>query len=154
MLASFRSHIECGVVDQVCGCVCAQLPAKAGTSPHLVASYGGHADAVESVAVSPDGSRLVSSGWDGSLRVWRMGQQVLEEAAAAAAAGGGGGEGGKASTKKRKVGQAVRECLLESGHACRGSMLARGRFPEKHTCRGGASSLTCWCGTCLQGSWA
>jgi WD40 repeat protein len=48
-----------------------------GTPPQLIASYVGHTDSVESVAVSPDGSHLVSSGWDGSLRVWRMGQVCL-----------------------------------------------------------------------------
>ncbi|KAF5837496.1 WD40-repeat-containing domain protein [Dunaliella salina] len=81
-----------------------QLPSSSGASPDLVASYKGHTDSVEALAISPDGRHLASSGWDGSLRMWRMGQQVLEEAAAAAAAGGGAdGEGAKASSKKRKV---------------------------------------------------
>mmetsp|Transcript_31071 Transcript_31071/g.80912 ORF Transcript_31071/g.80912 Transcript_31071/m.80912 type:complete len:326 (+) Transcript_31071:128-1105(+) len=63
-----------------------QLASGSGASPHLVARFAGHTDSVEAVAISPDGRHLVSSGWDGSLRIWRMGQQVLEEAAAAAAA--------------------------------------------------------------------
>eukprot|EP00967_Tisochrysis_lutea_P093406 scaffold135138_cov19-Tisochrysis_lutea.AAC.1 len=80
-----------------------QLASGSGASPHLVARFAGHTDSVEAVAISPDGRHLVSSGWDGSLRIWRMGQQVLEEAAAAAAAGGGAnGDGVKASSKKRK----------------------------------------------------
>jgi len=90
----------------ICACkhtrIHVQLPKDSSSSatPQLIANFAGHMDSVESVAVSPDGSHLVSSGWDGSLRVWQMGQQVLEDAAAAAAAGG---DANKATTKKRKV---------------------------------------------------
>lgn len=51
-----------------------------GSSPSqavCVASYSGHADAVEEVAVSPDGSRLASCGWDGAILLWRTGRCYL-----------------------------------------------------------------------------
>ena len=36
----------------------------------------GHADSVASIAVSPDGGRFVSGGWDGAIHVWRTGART------------------------------------------------------------------------------
>lgn len=43
-----------------------------------IASFSGHTDCVEAVAVSPDGGRLATGSWDGSLRLWRCGEELME----------------------------------------------------------------------------
>lgn len=62
----------------------------------LVATFSGHSDCVEAVAVSPDGARMASAGWDGSLRLWRCGQEVVDAAAEA------GGAKPRAPKRKKK----------------------------------------------------
>lgn len=42
----------------------------------LTATFKGHTDCVEALAVSPSGQLLASAGWDGQLLIWRAGQQV------------------------------------------------------------------------------
>ena len=71
----------------------------AEASSTLVASYSGHVDSVEGLALSPNREQCCSCGWDGAVFIWRSGQDVLDEATAAA---GSVAAGTKASAKKRK----------------------------------------------------
>jgi len=63
----------------------------------LLASFSGHTDAVEGLALSPDGQQAATCGWDGALLVWRTGASVAEEADASISEGGGKAAGGGAS---------------------------------------------------------
>ena len=72
---------------------------KDSWSCRLVAQYAAHADAVESIALSPSGDRMASCGWDGALLLWRAGAAVLDAATEAAA-----GSAPASTLKKRKLG--------------------------------------------------
>lgn len=82
-----------------------------GSGAQLLASFPGHTDAVQALAVSPGGDLMVSCGWDGSMRVWRGPREVVEaaaEAGATTAAAGG-------ASKRRKAGKG--EAGKEDAHA-------------------------------------
>ncbi|MCC9608241.1 caspase family protein [Blastopirellula sp. JC732] len=47
-----------------------------GTGPPVmlvIRKFVGHTGAVTSVAISPDGTRLATSSWDGTIRLWKLG---------------------------------------------------------------------------------
>jgi ribosome biogenesis protein YTM1 len=81
----------------------AAASASADAPARLIASFSGHTDAVEAVAVSPGGARLATAGWDGSLRLWRCGGDVL---AAYDDAGGDAAPRAPPRKKKKKDGGA------------------------------------------------
>mmetsp|Transcript_18238 Transcript_18238/g.51079 ORF Transcript_18238/g.51079 Transcript_18238/m.51079 type:complete len:442 (-) Transcript_18238:221-1546(-) len=64
----------------------------------LLATFEGHTESVEGVAVSPDGERLATCGWDKAIKLWRAGEVVLEAAREAAAA-----QSTKKASKKRRT---------------------------------------------------
>ncbi len=57
------------------------VPGEDGAQPsaECIASYSGHTDCVEGLAVSPDGSQLCSCSWDGAILLWRTGVLVNPE---------------------------------------------------------------------------
>ena len=69
-----------------------RAPVAAGAGAASAAAFAGHAGPVHDLVVTPDGTRLVTGGEDGQVRVWdtRGGQQVaaFDARKAAAAAGG------------------------------------------------------------------
>uniref|UniRef100_A0A7S0RLG1 Ribosome biogenesis protein WDR12 homolog n=1 Tax=Chlamydomonas leiostraca TaxID=1034604 RepID=A0A7S0RLG1_9CHLO len=71
-------------------------------SSQLLASFPGHTDAVQAVAVSPGGEHMVSCGWDGSLKVWRGPGEVVAAAVEAGATTAGAASG---ASKRRKAGK-------------------------------------------------
>lgn len=68
--------VSAGKDQRVCLWKVAPAGGKKGAwSCRLLAQYQGHGDAVEGVAVNPAGTRMVSCGWDGSLLLWRTGEE-------------------------------------------------------------------------------
>ena len=67
--------------------------------PELQAVLTGHTASVQAVAVSPEGDRCVTGGWDGQILMYRCGTEL-----AAAVAEAEEGQGAQEKKKKRRTG--------------------------------------------------